>query len=94
MHVHVLVCGVCVARSTKGGYLIRVMGTSLGFRGVGRRILVATHQQPNVTLYENGTEVPNPTPYPPDWRVRTGRMAACMHRWTIVSGIPTGLGVS
>jgi hypothetical protein len=67
--------------STKGGYLIRIVGHSFGFRGTARRVLFATHQQPNVTLYENGTVVPSTSPYPPDWRVR------------VLSVGPTGWGL-
>ena len=58
--------------STKGGFQIRVLGTSLGYRGGSRRILVATHQYPNLTLSENATAaLPSDAPkdYPFGWQV-------------------------
>lgn len=59
--------------STKGGFQIRVLGTSLGYRGGSRRILVATHQYPNLTLSENATAaLPSDAPndYPFGWQVQ------------------------
>ena len=72
-------CALCVymcplrVRSTKGGFQIRIVGASLGYRGGSRRILVASHQFPNLTLSENSTEVATApvSVYPYGWQVRT-----------------------